>query len=176
MVEIPGSEKRAFRNARIVAPAPSDERLVVTLRIRPKNPLPNAQDMLKLSKAPLKAVTHDQYDKLYGADENDLALVRKFAEENNLSVVRESPARRTVILSGTVSDFTRAFGVSLNVYAHANGTYRGRVGSVKIPAELSPIVDGVFGLDNRPVARRHASRPRATDGATVQWGATCPNL
>ena len=165
MIKIPGSQKRTYRNAHVVAPAPSDERFEVTLRLRPKNPLPKAQDMLKLSKAPIKTLTHDQYEKLYGADEKDLTSVRKFAEEHNLSVVRESPARRTVILAGTVSDFSRAFGVSLNVYAYANGTYRGRVGSVMIPSELSPAVEGVFGLDNRPVARRHGPAPRAADGA-----------
>src|SRR5262250_2452213 len=100
MVKIPGSEKRPYKNARVVAPAPSDERLEVTVRLRPKNPLPLPQDMLKLSKAPLKILTHDQYEKLYGAEEQDIASVRKFAEEHSLSVVRESPARRTVILAG----------------------------------------------------------------------------
>jgi kumamolisin len=165
-VSIPGSEKRVFRNARVVAPAPSDERLEVTVRLRPKNQLPEREDMLKLSGTPRKPLSHDQYRKLYGADSKDIALVRKFAQEHNLSVVRESAARRTVILAGTVSDFNRAFGVSLNIYAYANGTYRGREGSVKIPAELVSIVEGVFGLDNRPVARRHGSSPRAaSDGA-----------
>src|SRR5271168_666989 len=105
MANIPGSEKRPYKNAHIVAPAPSDERLEVTVRVRPKNPLPKAQDMLKLSNAPLKILTHGQYETLYGSDEKDLALVRKFAEEHNLSIVRESPARRTVILAGTVPDF-----------------------------------------------------------------------
>ena len=156
MVKIPGSEKRTYKNAHIVAPAPSDERLEVTVRLRPKNSLPKAEDMLKLSNTPLKTLTHDQYQQLYGADDKDLALVRSFAKDYNLSVVRESPARRTVILAGTVSDFNRAFGVSLKIYAYANGTYRGREGSVEIPAELSPVVEGVFGLDNRPVARRHS--------------------
>jgi kumamolisin len=172
MIAIPGSEKRVFRNAHVVAPAPSDERLEVTVRVRPKTELPSAQDMLKLSSAPLKPLTHAQYEKQYGADPKDLALVGKFAEEHNLSVVRESAARRTVILSGTVSDFNRAFEVSLNIYAYPAGTYRGREGSVSIPAELAPVVEGVFGLDNRPVARRHNTRPRAAnDGARPFNGA-----
>jgi kumamolisin len=166
MVDIPGSEKRPYKNARIVAPAPSDERLEITVRVRPKNPLPEAQDMLKLSKAPLKILTHDQYEALYGSDEKDLALVRKFAEEHNLSVVRESSSRRTVILSGTVPDFNRAFGVILNIYAYPDGTYRGRVGPVRIPSELSSVIEGVHGLDDRPVAKRHGTRPQAAaDGA-----------
>ena len=93
LVEIPGSGKRPFRNAKAIALSPSDERLEVTVRLRPRNELPSAEDMLKLGAAPRKPVTHEQYEKLYGADPKDIALVRKFAKEHNLAVVRESPAR-----------------------------------------------------------------------------------
>jgi kumamolisin len=161
MVSIPGSQKKPLKDAQVVAPAPSDERFEVTVRVRPKNVLPDAQDMLKLSGVPSVQLTHEQYEERYGADTKDLALVRKFAEEHNLSVVRESVARRSVILSGTVVNFNRAFGVDLKTYSYPHGTYRGRTGSVQIPAELATVVEGVFGLDNRPVARRHSSRPHA---------------
>ena len=166
MAPIRGSEKRPLRGARVVAPAPADERLEVTIRLRPKNALPSAQDMLKLSGAPIQPLTHGQYEQRYGADPKDIALIRKFAKEYNLSIVRESIPRRSVIVAGTVSDFNKAFGVSLDVYAYSRGTYRGRTGAVQIPAELSGVVEGVFGLDNRPVARRHGSVARAAaDGA-----------
>src|SRR5216683_2295430 len=113
MVVVPGSQKEPYRDARVVAPAPSDERLEVTIRIRPKNSLPTAQDMLKLSSEPLKQLTHQQFEERYGADAKDVALVAKFAKENNLNVVRQSAPRRTVILAGTVQDMNRAFGVTL---------------------------------------------------------------
>ena len=161
MVSIPGSEKQPLPDAQVVAPAPSDERLEVTVRIRPKNALPRSQDMLKFSAAPLEQLTHEQYEERYGADDHDLALVRNFAKESNLNVVRESAARRSVILAGTVTAFNQAFGVSLDTYSYPNGTYRGRIGPVLVPAELAEVVEGVFGLDNRPVARRHSSPPRA---------------
>ena len=176
MTLIPGSEKQPLPGAHIVAPAPSDERFEVTVRVRPKNALPSAQDMLKLSSAPLKQLTHKQYEERYGADAGDLALVRKFAEENNLSVVRESAPRRSVILSGTVADFNRAFGVSLKIYAYPAGTYRGRTGPVRIPAELAAVVEGVFGLDNRPVAKRHGSRSHAAANARPLTGAEVAKL
>jgi len=161
MVSIPGSQKQPYRNARVVAPAPSDERLEVTLRIRPKNALPKPQDMLKLSGTPLKQLTHEQYEQQHGAYAKDFVLLRKFAKEHNLNVVRESAARRTVILAGTVGDFNRAFGVSLKTYAYPGGTYRGRTGRVRVPADVAPVVEGVFGLDNRPVAKRHSSPSQA---------------
>jgi len=161
MVPIPGSKKQPLRNAYVVAAAPSDERVEVTVRVRPRNPLPTAQDMLELSETPLKQLTHEQYEKRYGADAKDLALVRRFARENNLNVVRESAARRSVILSGSVIDLNRAFGVSLKTYAYPGGTYRGRTGPVWIPADIAPVVEGVFGLDNRRVAKRHGALPHA---------------
>jgi len=164
MVPIPGSEKKVHRNAREIAPAPSDERLEVTIRIRSRTALPNPQDMLKLSGAPLPQLTREQYEARHGASPKDIALVRKFAREHNLNVVRESAARCTVILAGTVADFNKAFGVSLETYAYPQGTYRGRVGAVKIPSELAGVIEGVFGLDNRPVARRHSSLPHAAAG------------
>jgi kumamolisin len=172
MVSIPGSQKQPYRNARVITPAPSDERLEVTLRVRPKNALPKPQDMLKLSNEPLKQLTHDQFEERYGAADKDFALVRKFAKENNLNVVRQSAARRTVILAGTVEDMNRAFGVRLKTYAYAGGTYRGRTGAVRIPAELASVIEGVFGLDNRPVARRHSSHSQAAiSGAQSFTGA-----
>lgn len=53
---------------------------------------------------------------------------------------------------------TAAFKVELNYYEHKDGTYRGRVGAVQIPADLAPEIAGVFGLDNRPQARTHFRR------------------
>lgn len=73
------------------------------------------------------------------------------------------------MLSGTVENVNKAFQVELKTYNYPNGTYRGRVGPVRIPANLAQIVEGVFGLDNRPVAKRRGpARRRAvspTDGA-----------
>ena len=106
---------------------------------------------------PVQTVTHEEYDRLYGAGAKDIAQIRKFAREHNLTVVRESSARRSVMLSGSVVDFNKAFGVNLKTYAYDKGTYRGRTGTIQIPADLAGIVEGVFGLDNRPVAKRHSS-------------------
>jgi kumamolisin len=49
----------------------------------------------------------------------------------------------------------KAFGVELIDYEHPEGSYRGRVGSIQIPTEHASIIQGVFGLDDRPVAKPH---------------------
>ncbi len=60
-----------------------------------------------------------------------------------------------MLLSGSVAAFSRAFGVELNRYEHPTGSCRMRSGSIQIPAALSGIIEGVFGLDNRPQAKAH---------------------
>jgi kumamolisin len=161
MINVPGSKKTPFRDAHVVAPAPADERLEVTLRLRPRNPLPKAQDLLKPSKVPMRQLTHKEFEDSHGADTADIERIRKFAEANKLTVVRADPARRSVMLSGVVADFNAAFGQKLKTYSYADGTYRGRTGYVRIPEDLKGIVEGVFGLDNRPVASRRGARARS---------------
>lgn len=172
---IPGSTKVPMEGAKAIAAAPPDERLEVTVRLRPKTPLPTVREMLALSSTPIPTLTHNEYEKKYGSAEADVALVRKFAKANNLVVVHESPERRSVMLAGTVADFDKAFGVNLKTYEYAAGTYRGRTGPIRIPASLSKVVEGVFGLDNRPVAKRHGvlrpeSAAAAGDGAVPFTG------
>ncbi len=48
---------------------------------------------------------------------------------------------------------SRAFAVDLYLYRSAEETYRGREGAIYIPTKLVGIVEGVFGLDNRRMAR-----------------------
>jgi len=57
-----------------------------------------------------------------------------------------------------------AFGVELKEYEHPNGRYRGRTGPVHLPAELQNVVEGVFGLDNRPQAKPHFRRRQGRGG------------
>ncbi len=104
------------------------------------------------SSAPIK---REDFAKDFGANQDDIDAVKKFAGSQGLTVVQESAARRTVILAGTVDQFNRAFGVELERVQHDGGTHRGRVGAIHLPNELSDKVEGVFGLDDRPQARPH---------------------
>ena len=113
-----------------------------------------------------KLLTRDQLEKQHGADPASIRQIKAFAREHGLSVVEASAARRTVVLSGTVSAMNAAFGVELKQFEHPNGTYRGRTGPVHIPAELQDTMEGVFGLDNRPQAKPHFRRQK--DGSGVQ--------
>ena len=89
--------------------------------------------------------------------------MRTFAEAHGLTVLQEHAARRTVILSGTVAQFSAAFGVQLHQMSYAGGTYRGRTGGIYLPTEWDGVVEAILGLDNRPQARPHF-RSRAGAG------------
>src|SRR5207244_4132532 len=62
---------------------------------------------------------------------------------------------RSVQLRGPASAMERAFGVALERVAAKGRSFRQRTGSVRVPAALSSIVTGVFGLDDRPQAKSH---------------------
>jgi kumamolisin len=100
-------------------------------------------------------MTRADYEARYGADPKDVEKVEAFAAEHKLRVSEVNIGARILTLSGTVGAFSRAFQVSLNWYEHPEGTFRGRTGSVRVPASLKNITKAVHGLDNRPQARPH---------------------
>jgi kumamolisin len=118
-------------------------------------------------------LTAAQFTERYGADPADVALVEQFAKKHQLTVVDSSVAKRRVILSGTATTVSAAFGASLVCYRHeiTGREFRGRTGPLKIPVELEPFVIAVLGLDNRPAAQAHFRRrsrvqPRAPQDGT----------
>jgi kumamolisin len=140
---------------------PDDERFEVTVRVRRKQPLPGAgtrgfqADQLPRQR---QYLTREHYATTYGSDPADLAKVEAFAQKHGLVVVETSAARRSVFLSGTAANFAAAFGTPIEQYEHDGGTYRGRSGPLTIPTDLADIVEGVFGIDNRPIAKPHFQR------------------
>lgn len=157
-VALAGSERAARPGARAVGAPNPDEQIRITLLLRPRKPiqdLMSANEMSATLPHQRKYMSREQFAEAYGANPDDLAKVEDFAHQHNLTVAEISPARRTVILSGTVAALSAAFGVYLANYEHPEGTFRGRTGPIYIPAALEGLVQGVFGFDNRPQARPH---------------------
>jgi subtilase family serine protease len=82
-------------------------------------------------------------------------VVTDFAEAAGLKIVETDAARRLVQVSGTVAQLSKAFSVELALYRSAKESYRGREGAIHLPN--ADVVEGVFGLDNRRMARRMRS-------------------
>ncbi|HEY4148860.1 MAG TPA: S53 family peptidase [Chitinophagaceae bacterium] len=172
MVELKGSQRQVPPGKKLGLPNTGDI-IEVTVRLRRKNAI---EDYVKKLDKSNDTLSLEEFDKKFGASEKDIALVEEYAHEHGLSVVTTSVSRRSVVLRGSVQQFSTAFGVNLASYQHENGqVFRGRVGSIKIPGELENVVEGVFGLDNRPQARPmfhirqqdgHLLRPNA---ATISY-------
>jgi kumamolisin len=166
-VPLTGSERAPLAGAKEIGPANPNETLDVTIRLRSragKKPIVNANEFTKPIKDRI-ILTRQEFEKVHGADPDSIARVESFARAHGLTVKEKSAGRRTVILSGTVAAMNAAFGVQLKEYDHPSGRYRGRTGAVQLPPELQDVVEGVFGLDNRPQAKPHFRRRQDRSGA-----------
>jgi kumamolisin len=151
-----GSERQPLKGARSLGKADPSERLEVSVLLR-RRAGDVLQDHIRQLNSSRRStpIGREDFAKQFGADPADIAAVRKFAAAHGLAVVQEAPARRTVVLAGTVAQFNKAFQVDLEQIEHEGGAYRGRQGPIHLPDELHGKVEGVFGLDDRPQAKPH---------------------
>ncbi|WP_158923003.1 protease pro-enzyme activation domain-containing protein [Acidisphaera sp. S103] len=168
-----GSERQPLPGAKAVARADPAERLEVSVLLRHSNAdgLKERVKTLVKREAASGHLSREEFDGQFGANGADIAAVKKFAAAQGLSVVQEHAGRRTVVLSGTVAQFSSAFGVELQRFEYPGGAYRGRIGSVQLPDELRGCVEAVLGLDNRPVAKPHLRARRLPGNVRSQAAA-----
>jgi kumamolisin len=90
--------------------------------------------------------------------------------------------RRQVHLVGSAAAMAKAFDVKISRYKHkrTGRNFRCPESDISVPASLSPIIDGVFGLNDMPVvvrnSRRVVRKPQtATDAQTQFPGSFYPN-
>ena len=145
-VPLPGSHRPVTRAERIGDVDP-EARIEVTLTLRgPELP------------QPASPVSREDFERQYAARPEDIGEVTAVLSRFGLTVEDVSPLARSLRASGTAEQVEQAFHPGLGVYRSAEqGEYRGREGQVEIPAELDGLVTGVFGLDQRRVARRKAT-------------------
>ncbi len=153
--DLSGSERKPLPGATPTGKADPNERLEVTLLLKRRDDAAFKERVFKLTAGDpaTKHIDAAKFDADYGADPKDMAAVKTFADAHGLTIAQQDAGRRTMILGGTVAQFQTAFGVELQQYDYAGGSYRGRTGTVKLPDELNGRVEAVMGLDNRPAAR-----------------------
>lgn len=172
-VALPGSERAARPGSRAVGAPDPNQQIKITVLLRPRQPLHNLASTAELNAtAPgqRKYLSRQEFAAGYGANPEDLAKIEAFAHLHNLTVAEVSPARRTVVLSGSIAALSAAFGVYLANYEHPGGAFRGRTGPIYVPADLAGIVQGVFGFDNRPQAKPHFRRHQPKADQTSRAG------
>ena len=132
------------------------KRLDVTVVLRPANP--NAH-VLTHARHPRLAhpLSARGLAALYDPGDASIRVVRRFAKQHDLEVVEVSRARHDIVLSGTVSGLSRAFGVELHNWNYSRGQYRAHDEPVTLPPDLRAVSEGVLGLDDIPVHRTRAA-------------------
>jgi kumamolisin len=161
-VVLSGSAREPVAGARRLAPVDEGEAISVTVLLarRDAATLPSVHDL----DAP--RLSHDEFAEQYGADPEAVRRLERFAAAHALTVADVNTSSRIATLSGSAGALMAAFGTELHVYEHPDGmTFRGRDGAITIPAELADVIEGVFGLDDRPQVHSRARMLPATAGA-----------
>ena len=138
MHQLHGSDRNPLHGATAVGKADPDERFEISILVRRRagDALEKHANKLAAGDRAYGRITRERFAETYGAAARDLDAVQAFATAHNLVVVAQHPARRTMVLSGTVAQFCAAFAVQLHRIGHRGGTYRGRTGEIQLPAEL----------------------------------------
>jgi kumamolisin len=165
MVKLPGSVPTNLADMRSLGPAPADERCDITVLVRRRAPLaPHALDTMPAQRTYL---TRAEFAARHGASNADLDAVAAFAQKAGLVVVERRPAARSIVLSGTTGQVAAAFGTAVERVEHAAGFSRRRTAPVHLPPELDGIVEGVFGIEDVPIARPHFKFSRESAQAAL---------
>jgi kumamolisin len=158
-VHLPGSERKPRPRFTIERPADPAEVIRIVMKVRPKAFVPDPAVIGAMLPTQRPAPpSREEFAAKYGAEPADIAKVVAFAKAHGFEVVEAVAANRMVVLKGTVKQANAAFGTELHMYRceESGETYRGRVGELRIPADLQGIVTVVTGLDNRRLAKRRA--------------------
>jgi kumamolisin len=126
-VPLPGSERPRQRESQRLRDVEPNERVEITITVTRESP------------------------------DDAVQRVAAALERLGLSVIESSAATHSLRLSATAAQLEAVFNPGLAVYKHPEqGEFRGREGGLQVPAELEGLITGVFGLDQRRVARRRA--------------------
>lgn len=146
-----------------------EERLRVTLILHPEHLVGDHPAIVKLQNLRRRAILGRPYietrelEQLNSPAPHHITAVERFARSHDLKILEVSQARHDVVLEGSVAALEQAFGVGLEHFSHATGSYRGHHDDLTVPQELEGVLRGVIGLNDRPSFRWHVQLPRVTE-------------
>jgi kumamolisin len=159
-VVLPGSKRQKDPGSIRVRDVDPKEKVDITIALSgPK--LPGADEYIG------QTLTPGELAARFGAVKEDADKVAASLKTFGLEVEDVSLATRSMRVSGTAADIEAAFKPNMAIIRSARqaGEYRGRQGTLQIPAELKGIVTGVFGIDERRMARRKSVAAAAVSPA-----------
>src|ERR1700735_663145 len=123
-IVLPGSERQPIGTR--VGSQPDNERIEVSIILKP-------QHRVAVPRTPGARISREEFALKHAPAASAIDEVKKFAQENNLTVGEISIPRRTVKLEGTAADMVRAFEVSLDRYEYQGSQYWARRGGARLP-------------------------------------------
>ena len=168
-VKVVSSWLPPLEGSTVVGDSDPAETVTLTVRVRPRSPRGELEKRVhEIAAQPLaqrRHLTRDEFARQHGADPADLATVEGLRQparsgSNGLERSCAGPSN----WSDRWRPSSSAFGVDLKVYRHGDTHYRGHAEHAEVPAELGPIVEAIFGFDNRRYARPHFRLAKAACG------------
>jgi kumamolisin len=157
-----GSERPPHPKASHLGAADANQTAQIQLIVRRRPGGPPLKDLDYFQRTPIhlrELPTREQFEHEHGANQADLDAVEAFCRSHQLEVVESSRSRRSVVARGTLAQLNAAFAVELQYYQSPHGKYHGYEGTANLPTSLAAIVEGVSGLDDRPVRAKHLGSP-----------------
>lgn len=99
------------------------------------------------------ALTDKEFEEKFGATQESLDQVKKFAAAYDLKVTHTDLRTGRVVLTGTVDNVEEAFKTKISDYAKDGSTFHDRAGALFVPKVVGKNIEGVFGIDQRPQAK-----------------------
>jgi kumamolisin len=145
-VPLKGSERRSVGDR--IGSQPPDEMVEISVILKPKDTVPPPQTGESI-------LSREEFAVRYGADPAAVAKVESFARDHGLKVEEVSLPRRTVTLSGTAAQMSKAFDTQFERCRHHGRDFRARTGPIMLSEDLASSVEAVLGLDDRAQAKAH---------------------
>jgi kumamolisin len=166
MIPLENSHRYRAHEARLIKRANLKESMSVTVSVHRPEKTPKLPEYDHWQKARHKMLNRSDFAAGYGASQDDLGKVVDYLRSSGMNILETSATKRIVKVSGTVQQMNDTFDVKLGYYKSTRGFYRGREGTLKVPKTLVPLIQGVFGLDNRRMARHRNNGPPGVSALT----------
>jgi subtilase family serine protease len=116
-----------------------------------------------------KWLTPEQFGKLYGPADSDIAAMTAWLQSHGLTVSSVAPGRTGISFSGSVSQLESAFHTSIHSFAINGRQFYSNTTEPQIPAALNGVVAGVTHLNtHRPQPLSIRGRAGMVDSSTKQ--------
>ena len=98
-----------------------------------------------------KWLTPNQFGKLYGPSDADIATLSNWLGAHGFTVTRVNPGKLTLEMTGSVAQFQKTFSAPIHKYQIQGQTRFANAAEPQIPAALAPVFGGFASLNNFPL-------------------------